>query len=133
MSRRRMVIVDPFRDALPVAPLLPSSIIAEAAHLFHRFPHQKPQNVRLAMSAAKPQPGRKRPAPETAKDILGQVDTALGRIGRARSVAEAAGFANAAAALAQAERGVDATLEALEAALRDDLAAVLRARETNDE
>lgn len=84
------------------------------------------------MSAAEPQPTRKRPAPETAKDILGQLDTALGRIGRARSVAEAAGFTNAVAALAEAERGIDATLEALEAALRDDLAALFQARETGD-
>ena len=67
--------------------------------------------------------GRKRPAPETAKDILGQLDTALGRIGRARAVAEAAGFTHALAALAEAERGVETTLDTVEAALREDLAA----------
>ena len=70
--------------------------------------------------------GRRRPAPETAKDILGQLDTALGRIGRARAVAESAGFARAAAALAEAERGVSGTMEAVEAALREDLPAALR-------
>ena len=67
--------------------------------------------------------GRRRPAPETAKDILGQLDTALGRIGRARGVAESAGFTNAAVALAGAERGIAGTMEAVEAALREDLAA----------
>lgn len=70
--------------------------------------------------------GRRRPAPETAKDILGQLDTALGRIGRARGVAEASGFTAAAAALAEAERGVTATMEAVEAALLEDLANALR-------
>jgi hypothetical protein len=65
--------------------------------------------------------GRRRPAPETAKDILGQLDTALGRIGRARAVAESAGFARAAAALQEAERDIDATMETVEAALREDL------------
>lgn len=74
------------------------------------------------MSATEPS-GRKRPAPETAKDILGQLDTALGRIGRARSVAAAAGFMGAAAALAEAERGVESTLDAVEVALRNDLMA----------
>ena len=74
------------------------------------------------MTATEPS-GRKRPAPETAKDILGQLDTALGRIGRARAVAEAAGFTHSAAALAEAKRGVEATLDAVEAALRDDLVA----------
>ena len=69
---------------------------------------------------------RRRPAPETAKDILGQLDTALGRIGRARGMAEAAGFAQAAAALSSAERGVTDTMDAVEAALREDLAAALR-------
>jgi hypothetical protein len=67
--------------------------------------------------------GRRRPAPETAKDILGQLDTALGRIGRARAVAESAGFAHAAAALQEAERGIDATMDVVEAALREDLTA----------
>ena len=71
--------------------------------------------------------GRRRPAPETAKDILGQLDTALQRIGRARGVAEAAGFARAARALSEAERGVTATMDAVEAALREDLAALARA------
>jgi hypothetical protein len=69
---------------------------------------------------------RRRPAPETAKDILGQLDTALGRIGRARGVAEAAGFAGATAALAEAERGITGTMDAVEAALREDLAAAVR-------
>ena len=69
--------------------------------------------------------GRRRPPPETAKDILGQLDTALERIGRARSVAEAAGFTEAAGELAAAERGVDDTLARVEAALRADLAAAL--------
>lgn len=71
--------------------------------------------------------GRRRPAPETAKDILGQLDTALGRIGRARGVAEASGFSHAAAALAEAERGVTATMTAVEEALRADLTAAPRA------
>ena len=71
--------------------------------------------------------GRRRPAPETAKDILGQLDTALQRIGRARGVAEAARFARAARALGEAERGVTATMDAVEAALREDLAALARA------
>ncbi|HET8628295.1 MAG TPA: hypothetical protein VFL91_12785 [Thermomicrobiales bacterium] len=71
--------------------------------------------------------GRRRPAPESAKDILGQLDTALQRIGRARAVAETAGFAAATRALADAERGVDATLATVEAALREDLAALARA------
>ncbi len=71
--------------------------------------------------------GRRRPAPETAKDILGQLDTALQRIGRARGVAEAAGFAQAARALDEAERSVTATMDAVEAALREDLAALARA------
>ena len=84
------------------------------------------------MATNTPSPGRKRPAPETAKDILGQLDTALGRIGRTRAVAEAAGFARAAAALAEAERGVEATLESVEAALREDLAAALGARSTGE-
>ena len=69
--------------------------------------------------------GRRRPPPETAKDILGQLDTALERIGRARGVAEAAGFTEAAGELAAAERGVDETLARVEAALRADLAAAL--------
>ena len=69
--------------------------------------------------------GRRRPAPETAKDILGQLDTALGRIGRARAVAESAGFAHAAAALQEAERGIESTMEAVEAALQEDLVAAL--------
>ena len=71
---------------------------------------------------------RRRPAPETAKDILGQLDTALGRIGRARGVAEAAGFSAAVAALEEAERGVAGTLAAVEAALREDLARAVRSR-----
>ena len=71
--------------------------------------------------------GRRRPAPETAKDILGQLDTALGRIGRARAAAAAAGFAHAAAALEEAERGVAGTMEVVEAALREDLRAASRA------
>ena len=70
--------------------------------------------------------GRRRPAPETAKDILGQLDTALGRIGRARAAAAAAGFAHAAAALEEAERGVAGTMGAVEAALREDLRAASR-------
>ena len=69
--------------------------------------------------------GRRRPPPETAKDILGQLDTALERIGRARGVAESAGFTGAAGELAAAERGVDETLARVEAALRADLAAAL--------
>lgn len=69
---------------------------------------------------------RRRPPPETAKDILGQLDTALGRIARARGVAEAAGFANAAAALQTAESGINDTVGAVEAALRDDLVAAVR-------
>ena len=77
------------------------------------------------MSAEAASAGRKRPAPETAKDILGQLDTALGRIGRTRAVAEAAGFTQTAAALAEAERGVEATLEAVESTLQQDLAAAL--------
>lgn len=84
------------------------------------------------MAAATPPPGRKRPAPETAKDILGQLDTALGRVGRARAVAEAAGFTRAAAALAEAEQAVEATLERVEAALREDLATALRTRASGD-
>ncbi len=70
--------------------------------------------------------GRRRPAPETAKDILGQLDTALGRIGKARAVAEAAGFTQAAEALRVAEGAIDTTMEAVEGALRDDLTAAIR-------
>ncbi len=69
---------------------------------------------------------RQRPPPETAKDILGQLDTALGRIARARGVAEAAGFTRAAAALQAAEGGINDTMDAVEAALRDDLVAAVR-------
>jgi len=76
------------------------------------------------MSGAADQ-GRRRPAPETAKDILGQLDTALGRIGKARAAAEAAGFTQAAAALRAAEGGIDTTMEAVESALRDDLTAAI--------
>ena len=72
---------------------------------------------------------RRRPAPETAKDVLGQLDTALGRIGRARAVAESAGFAHAVAALRTAEEGINDTMDAVEAALRDDLVAAVRARQ----
>lgn len=75
---------------------------------------------------------RRRPAPETAKDILGQLDTALGRIGRARAVAEAAGLAQAAATLGAAEGLIDATLEAVERALRDDLAALIQRSHTGE-
>jgi hypothetical protein len=85
------------------------------------------------MAEIAPQPGRRRPAPETAKDLLGQLDTALGRIARARAVAEAAGFAHAAATLAEAERGIDATLDALEGALQADLTALLQARAAEGE
>ncbi len=67
--------------------------------------------------------GRRRPAPETAKDILGQLDTALGRIGRARAVAASAGFTHTVAALEETERGIAATMAAAEAALREDLLA----------
>ena len=70
--------------------------------------------------------GRRRPAPETAKDILGQLDTALGRIGRARAAAEAAGFTNTVAALRAAEEGIEATMVEGEGALRDDLAAAIQ-------
>ncbi len=77
------------------------------------------------MSGAADQ-GRRRPAPETAKDILGQLDTALGRIGKARAAAEAAGFTNAVAALRVAEGAIDTTMEAVEHALRDDLTAAIR-------
>jgi hypothetical protein len=80
------------------------------------------------MAEERPAAPRRRPAPETAKDILGQLDTALERIGRARRTAEVAGFATTARALADAEQGVQATLAAVEAALRDDLAALLRDR-----
>lgn len=80
------------------------------------------------MESAAPNQVRRRPAPETAKDILGQLDTALGRIGRARAVAESAGFDHAAAALTKAEEGINATMEAVEAALRDDLAIAMRQR-----
>lgn len=69
--------------------------------------------------------GRRRPAPETAKDILGQLDTALGRIGRARAVAEAAGFTHAAAALRAAEEQIDSTMGAVEGALQEDLRAAI--------
>ena len=69
---------------------------------------------------------RRRPPPETAKDILGQLDTALGRIARARGVAEAAGFTHAAAALQTAEGSINDTMDAVEAALRDDLIAAVR-------
>lgn len=85
------------------------------------------------MSATDPQPARKRPAPETAKDLLGQLDTALSRIARARAVAESAGFTHAAAALAAAEQNIDATLEALETALQVDLAAILQANTTTNQ
>lgn len=71
---------------------------------------------------------RRRPAPETAKDILGQLDTALGRIGRARAVAEAADFAHAVAALRAAEETINDTMDTVEAALREDLVAAVRAR-----
>ena len=70
--------------------------------------------------------GRRRPAPETAKDILGQLDTAFGRIGKARAVAEAAGFTNAVAALRVAEGEIDSTMEVVERALRDDLVAAIQ-------
>jgi hypothetical protein len=80
------------------------------------------------MPEERPDTKRRRPAPETAKDILGQLDTALERIGRARHAAEAAGFATAAHALAAAEQDVNATLAAVEAALRADLAALLHNR-----
>lgn len=70
--------------------------------------------------------GRRRPAPETAKDILGQLDTALGRISKARAAAEAAGFTNAVVALRAAEGEIDTTMEAVESALRDDLSAAIR-------
>ena len=72
---------------------------------------------------------RRRSAPETAKDILGQLDTALGRIGRTRAVAESAGFAHAVAALQAAEQGINDTMDAVEAALREDLIAAVRARQ----
>ena len=71
--------------------------------------------------------GRRRPAPETAKDILGQLDTALGRIGRARDAAEAAGFATTVEVLGEAERGVAETMAAVEGTLREDLQRALRA------
>jgi hypothetical protein len=71
---------------------------------------------------------RRRPAPETAKDILGQLDTALGRIGRARAAAEAAGFAHAVVALRAAEDGINTTMDTVEAALREDLVAAARSR-----
>jgi hypothetical protein len=78
--------------------------------------------------------GRRRPAPETAKDILGQLDTALGRIGKARAVAEAAGFTQAAVALRAAEGEVETTMGAVESALRDDLvAAIQRAQQGTTE
>lgn len=77
------------------------------------------------MSGAADQ-GRRRPAPETAKDILGQLDTALGRIGKARAVAEAAGFTDTVAALRVAEGAIDTTMEAVERALRDDLVAAIQ-------
>lgn len=70
--------------------------------------------------------GRRRPTPETAKDILGQLDTALGRIGRACAVAEAAGFAQAVVALRAAEGQIETTAAAVESALRADLTALLR-------
>jgi hypothetical protein len=70
--------------------------------------------------------GRRRPAPETAKDILGQLDTAFGRIGKARAVAEAAGFTHAVTALRAAEAEIDSTMEAVESALREDLTAAIR-------
>jgi len=69
--------------------------------------------------------GRRRPAPETAKDILGQLDTALGRIGKARAVAEAAGFTQAAAVLRAAEGEIDTTMETVERALQGDLHAAI--------
>ena len=69
---------------------------------------------------------RRRPPPETAKDILGQLDTALGRIARARGVAESAGFTHAATALQTAENGINNTMDAVEAALRDDLVAAVQ-------
>lgn len=71
---------------------------------------------------------RRRPAPETAKDILGQLDTALERIGRARDIAARAGFPRTAAALATTATGIGATLERVEATLREDLAALLGER-----
>ena len=82
------------------------------------------------MSSTTPDHGqeRRRSAPETAKDILGQLDTALGRIGRARSVAEAAGFSAAAAALLHAEEGITTTMDQVEAALREDLTVAIRQR-----
>ena len=70
--------------------------------------------------------GRRRPPPETAKDILGQLDTALERVARARNVATAAGFRQTADQLAAVERGVGETRTRVEDALRADLAAVLR-------
>ncbi len=73
-----------------------------------------------------PGEGRRRSAPETAKDVLGQLDTALGRIGRARAAAEAAGFTHAAKALQEAESGIGGTMEAVETALREDLVAARR-------
>jgi len=74
---------------------------------------------------------RLRPPPETAKDILGQLDTALGRIARAHGIAEAAGFTNAAAALQTAEGSINDTMDAVEAALRDDLVAAVRRAKTD--
>ena len=76
--------------------------------------------------------GRRRAAPETAKDILGQLDTALGRIGRARAVAEAAGFTHAVAALRAAEGTINDTMDAVEAALREDLVAAVRRNATGE-
>ena len=76
------------------------------------------------MSGAADQ-GRRRPAPETAKDILGQLDTALGRIGKARAAAEAAGFGQATAALRAMEGEIDTLMEAVEGALREDLLAAV--------
>lgn len=77
--------------------------------------------------------GRRRPAPETAKDILGQLDTALERIGRARNVAATAGFTHAASALDEAARGVAATLATVESALRQDLVALTPRRAARGE
>ncbi len=70
------------------------------------------------------QPTRRRAAPESAKDILGHLDSIRERLHRAQGVAGAAGFTQTAQALVAATTAIDEQLALVEAALPRDIQAL---------
>jgi len=77
-------------------------------------------------------PRRHTAPPELAKDILGKLDNARSILGRARSVAQRAGFHATDEHLARLEEDVARAVEEIEATVRTDVRRLLTGSDRKD-